>query len=449
MGQLAPMSVATEEPAVERREEVVAAPRPLGSGLRSNVFWTLSGNVVYAACQWLVLIVLAKLGTAEAVGQFALGLAVTAPVMLLANLQLSALQATDATRSYRFGHYLALRLITTGLALAVIASVVIGIGFGLKTALVILAVGLAKALESISDAYHGLMQQHGRMERVAWSQMMKGPGSVAAMSVGMLWLGGVVGGTIAQAACWGLLLIAYDVRSPAWLRRMEPSVAGMRFMPCWEWRALGRLAWLALPLGIVAMLFMLSTTIPRYFVEHRLGERLLGIFAALAYVTIIGQILSNSLGQAAAPRLAQRHAAGDLAGFRWMVLKLAAVGLALGTLGVLAAFLIGKPLLTILYKPEYAEHTGAFAGIMAGTGLWCVATMFIYAATAARRNRSQAAAAGVVALTTLIASAVLIEGDSLSGAAWACIAAGLAAFLAFGAIFVMIGKPAPAAAEAS
>src|ERR1051325_11414947 len=86
----------------------------------SCVQWTVVGSVVYSACQWAILIVLAKLGSPEAVGQFALGLAVTAPVMLFANLQLSALHATAATREYRFGHYLALRLVTTGLALVVI-----------------------------------------------------------------------------------------------------------------------------------------------------------------------------------------------------------------------------------------------------------------------------------------------------------------------------------------
>ncbi len=442
------MSAPTSSTAASVRPEPVATPKPGGSGLRSNFAWTLSGNVTYAACMWLVLIVLAKLGSAEAVGQFALGLAVTGPVMLLANLQLTVLQATDATRTYRFGHYLALRLLTTGLALAVIVGLAAGLGFSPETTVVVLAVGIAKAFESISDAYHGLMQQHGRMERVAWSRMLKGPLSVAAMTAGIMIAGGVVGGAIALAFTWALLLALYDLRSPGWLQKTSADFGpgeAHRFSPRWEWRALGRLAWLALPLGIVAMLFNLSTNIPRYFVEHNLGERLLGIFAAMAYVTVIGQILSDSLGQAAAPHLARHYAAGDMRGFRLLVLKLAGVGLVLGAVGVVMAALIGKPLLTLLYKPEYGEHPEVFAGIMAGVGLWCVATMFIYAATASRRNRSQAVASGVVAITTLIASSILIQGDSLSGAALASVATGTAALIAFGVIFVV--TPAPTRSE--
>jgi len=441
MTRAAQMSVSPAFFGESSSDEPAAAP---AGGLRANFLWALSGTVVYSACQWIVVIVLAKLGSPQAVGQFALGLAVTAPVMLLAGLQLSALQATDAAREYRFGHYLALRLATTGLALAVIAGLVLGVGYSTTTAAVVLAVAAAKAFEAVSDVYHGLMQQHRRMERVAWSLMLKGSLSVLAMAVG-IYLNGVVGGAVALAGTWGLLLGLYDLRSPAWLNKVEAGLGDQRFSPRWEWPALGRLAWLALPLGLVAMLFTLSTNIPRYFVEHHLGEGQLGIFAAMAYVAVIGQILSNSLGQAAAPRLASHYVAGDLYGFRLLVLKLAGIGAALGSGGVLVAWLFGRPLLTLLYRPEYAEHAGVFTGIMAGAGLWCIATMFIYAATASRRNRSQAVAAAVVTLATLAASAILIPADSLTGAATATVASGAAALAAFGTIFVSIGKPAKAA----
>jgi hypothetical protein len=64
-----------------------------------------------------MIVLLTKLGSPEMVGQFALGLAVTAPIILFANLQLRSVQATDARQEFQFGHYFGLRLVTTGLAL--------------------------------------------------------------------------------------------------------------------------------------------------------------------------------------------------------------------------------------------------------------------------------------------------------------------------------------------
>ena len=89
--------------------------KPLTS--RRNFSCTFVGNVVYATYQRGMLVVLAKLGSPEMVGQFFLGLAVVAPVVMFINLQLQAIQVTDARQQYVFGDYLSLRLIATRLAL--------------------------------------------------------------------------------------------------------------------------------------------------------------------------------------------------------------------------------------------------------------------------------------------------------------------------------------------
>ena len=86
-------------------------PKPARPSLRRNVAWTGLANAVYAGCQWAILVALAKAGSAEMVGQFALGLAVTAPVFMFANLQLRSLQATDAKEQYAFADYLGLRVL--------------------------------------------------------------------------------------------------------------------------------------------------------------------------------------------------------------------------------------------------------------------------------------------------------------------------------------------------
>src|SRR5207244_580531 len=95
-------------------------PRGDAGGLmtprHAAIAWTLAGNTIYAGCQWAMLVVIAKLGSSEAVGAFALAFAVTAPVVMLSSLQLRVVQATDARGQFEFGHYLALRLVTIAVA---------------------------------------------------------------------------------------------------------------------------------------------------------------------------------------------------------------------------------------------------------------------------------------------------------------------------------------------
>ena len=76
---------------------------------------------MYAICQCGAVVALAKLGSSSMVGQFSLGLAIAAPVLMFTNLNLRAVQATDAQRTYSFGEYLRLRVAMTLAGLGVIA----------------------------------------------------------------------------------------------------------------------------------------------------------------------------------------------------------------------------------------------------------------------------------------------------------------------------------------
>ena len=71
--------------------------------------WSLSGNMVYSLCQWSFVVVLAKLGTLEDVGGYALGLAITSPLLIFANFQGRNLVASDVRDEYSFGEYLSFR----------------------------------------------------------------------------------------------------------------------------------------------------------------------------------------------------------------------------------------------------------------------------------------------------------------------------------------------------
>lgn len=398
--------------------------------LRANFTWAFVGNVVYSACQWGMLTVLAKLGSAEMVGQFSLGLAVTAPVIMLTNLQLRTVQATDAQDKYAFGSYLGLRLVMTTLALLVIAGIVWISGFRTVTAWVVMVVGLSKAIEAISDMFYGLCQKHERMDRVAGSLMIRGPLSLAMLGSGVYLTGSVLWGAAGLVAAFLLVLVGYDIRNGAQVLRTTSRPRGMALgssgwgaevYPRWQWGILARLAWLALPLGIVMMLLSLNTNVPGYFVERYLGERELGIFSAMAYLIVAGNLVVVALGSSASPQLAKRYVQEDVTAFRKLLLNLVGVGALLGVAGMLAAFVAGREILTILYRPEYAEYPGVFLWLMGAAAIKYVASFLGYGMTAAGYFKAQMPLFAIVAGVTVLACLWLVPSHGLLGAAMALV----------------------------
>ena len=87
--------------------------------LRTDFEWLFTGNVLYSACQWAIVLALAKLGSPAQVGEYALGMAVSGTIILFANFQLRALVVSDLKRQVPFNPYSTFRLLPLGLAFVV------------------------------------------------------------------------------------------------------------------------------------------------------------------------------------------------------------------------------------------------------------------------------------------------------------------------------------------
>lgn len=393
--------------------------------LRRNFSWVLVGNVLYAAAQWGMLTVLAKLGTTQMVGQFALGLAISAPVILFSNLNLQAVLATDARQEYRFEEYLALRLLTTLLALAAIAVIVHAAGYERQTAAVILLIGLAKSFEAMSDVFYGLFLRRERMDRLAKSMITKGALSLTALGLAVYLTGSVVWGVVGLVLAWAAVFAGYDLRTGAGL--LGRRVSDLR--PVWSGGRLAALAWLSLPLGLVMALLTLNSTIPRYFVEYYLGEDRLGVFAALSYVLVAGTTVVGALGQSISPRLADHYAGGDRSGYVRVLFIATVVGALLGAGGILVALAAGEEVLTVLYSAEYARDSEVFLLLMFAGAIAYVAAFLGYGMTAARYFKIQAPLFALACCAVTLASWWLVPTAGLRGAAAAVIVGALAQLL--------------------
>lgn len=391
--------------------------------LRRNFSWTFIGNLIYSGCQWGMLVVLAKLGNPEMVGTFTLGLAVTAPVMMFSNLQLRDIQTTDAKNHYLFNDYLGLRLITTGLALPIILWITLATGYKGETAIVIILIGFAKGLESISDVFYGLLQKHEKMDRMAVSVMMKGPLSLLMLSIGTYISGSIVWGVVGLVIAWACILLIWDIPSYRWLinkftseGEIPDSLEGKTATPRWQLGTIRRLIWLSLPLGLVMMLISLNANIPRYFLEHSLGKKELGVFAALAYLIVAGNMVVSALGGAARPRLAKYYAGGNVSAYQKLLFQLVAIACLLGLSGILVAWVAGGQILTIVYQPEYAKYTELLIWLMVTAGIGYVSSFLGEGMTAARYFRTQIPLFIIVTSTSAIASCWFIPRNGLKGA---------------------------------
>lgn len=379
------------------------------------------GNGVYALCQWGVLIVLTKLGSTAEVGVFALALAITAPVMMIANMQLRGVQATDARREYSLSDYVAVRLLTALTAFMIVLAIAVFGGFESTTLWVIVLVGIAKAIESLSDVLYGYFQQQEKMQYIAVSMVTRGALSVLVLGVIFYLSQQLSLSLVGMCVAWMCVLLAYDVVVARKLLLVEGgkrgSLVSFATEPFIRRRTyLLRILKIAFPLGIVMGMISLNTNIPRYIIEVFLGTEALGIFAALAYTVVAINMFTQALGQAVSPRLAKHFADGNIRTFVQLLLRVIMVNGGIGLAGVVLLSFVGPEILAFLYTPEYATHATLFLVLMATAALMGIASAFGYAMTAARLFRPQVPLFMAVLMSTTLSSYVFIPRLHLYGA---------------------------------
>ncbi len=363
------------------------------------------------------------------VGQFALGLAVTSPVIMLTNLQLRAVQATDARREFDFCDYWTLRIIMTSVAILIIFGVSSLSGYKGETFWIVIVVGFGKAFESLSDVIYGLAQLHERMDRIALSMILKGFLSLASMVLVLFLTKNVLWTVLAMAMSWAVLLWIYDIPMARDFLHCDSqskcTLAWFSRKPAILWR----LTWISLPLGIVMMLLSLNTNIPRYIIESYCGEYELGLFAALAYFMAAGHLIVGALGQSATPRMARYYSEGNRQAYMYLLLRLLGLGLVLAVAAYALIHFLGYHLLLIFYTVEYAENIEIFKLLVVSAGLGFLSSFLGYGITAARLFIVQLPLAGLVTVSTFTASYFLIPYCGILGGAYAILVSGIVQLL--------------------
>ncbi len=404
--------------------------------LRTDFTWVLSGNLLYSACQWGIIVALAKLGNPEQVGEYALGMAVSAPIVLFANLQLRALLVSELRDRFTFGQYLTFRLASLGAALLLVAGAVACMQTDWRLGGIVVLVGFAQALEFVSETYYGFMQKHERMDRIAGSLLLKGPLSLTALCGVMYITRSIVWALIGLAFGRLLVLLVWDSR----LDFAKEERSGFTVRLEWNSGEMLTLLRMALPLGFISMLISLNLSIPRYFVEVHSGSAELGIFSAIASLLTAGNLVVSAFGQSIFLPVARACAALDRAKYRGYVVMAAALGGSLGGVAILGAMLFGRAILTHLFRPEYGERPDILVRLMIAGTIMFIASGLGYVITAAGRLRPQIPmllAAGIAAAAT---SAWSIPRYGLNGAADAALAAAFVQLMGTGAILLKIDR---------
>ena len=189
------------------------------------------------------------------------------------------------------------------------------------------------------------------------------------------------------------------------------------------------LAWLSLPLGLATASLSLMASIPRYWISNRLGNEALGGFAVAGSLMVAISLVVGAMSQAASPRLARYHAAGNTKALLRLLCGLGSWLAAIMVISLLVMAVGGRWVIGLLFGPAYAPLADVALCLMLAAGLRNFSIFLGRAISSMRQFRTSLLlrTVGITVLVLLLPG--WIDWLGLMGAAWALTLSWLVAVL--------------------
>lgn len=378
-----------------------------------------------------LLVVFARFGSPETLGNYSLSLAITAPIFVLCEFGLRTVYLTHKG-NHPFKSYLRVRVVTLGLAILLTACV--GLIFVPAITSILLLVSLLRAADSMGELYSAPLQRHGSLGTILLAF-----GSNALLTIGI--------GIAVLVTTHDLLIVisslvvistattVFMMKGPTdrLLARTENVQGILTERAIVGYRSVVRAG---LPTGISWGLLSLLSSIPQYFLAIYFSKIEVGYFAIVLYVVVVAEIFLNAVSQSWIPvaKGLFAHAPSFFRGvFKTATLWTAAF-IPVSAIACVAAFLMLPLVFGASYAIHWPELVPLFSALMT-LPLVFFSAMALNVANSYVKALTTSVAASLVAV---IAAMLLIPLHGVPGALWVSFVA-LASRALFG--FIALALP--------
>lgn len=382
----------------------------------SPALWLISARGVRTGVQLCLVIAFARGSGPKAAGDYALALAATAPVFVLADLALRTLYITHIPR-IPFARLLRVRISAAALALAMCgvgASLVIHVDTRL-----VWAVATMKALDMFVELAFGPAQLAHKLRTVCIANM-----TTNFVGVGIA-LGLAATGATPAVALWGLVLtgglgMASLVLPQAWRAAKEHERE-------WSLRThseptLSNILQAGLSVGLASGILSFTAAVPQFFLAREFTTVESGRYALLTYAFLSAELILNGVTHSWLPTAVEtRASAGNrslIRATRRIILRSTPTFVA-ASLGLSLA---ANALLPVIAGHTYRISTGET--VVLGIGLALLSPMFFGSTALLAQNRY-----GVGFIVSIASAAASLAACALLVPHWGTLGALLATTL--------------------
>ncbi len=392
---------------MKRREQTTEGEHSLAG----SFFWNSLGGILNAGQSVLVLMVITRVLGLAAAGVYSIAFATGNLFLYLGEYGVRNVQVSDLTEQYPFRDYLAHRVLTVFLMLALGACCCVfsyGRGtYSLEKSLTVFAMCLLKAVDCIEEVYEGRLHQRGRLDLA---------GKVMTVRLVVS-----IGGMLAAAVLFHSLLIATDIAAAL------AAVSAFCMLFCYRKevaftpglvsrRNVGALMRVCFPVCAANFLQFYLINAPKYAIDAAMDETVQAQYNFIAMPVFVIQLLGMFLYQPVLGRMSAAAANGDRRALLSDIRKIVLGILVIAAVCLAGAWVLGIPVLSLLYATDLSSFRSELMWILVG-GIFLALSGFLCAVlTILRRQSAILVIYAAGAVLSLILTGQMVRSSGILGA---------------------------------
>lgn len=349
----------------------------MDKNLQKDFIWNTLGSLVNTFTSLFFMMIIIRINGVDEAGIFTFAFSTAVFFQIIGTYCGRAFQVTELNKDIKDSDYINSRYITC-VAMVVVSLLFCLIkGYSRYKFLIMIILVVYKAIEAFSEVVYGIIQKNNQLDKVGKSLLLKGIFGFAILLIVDLLTKSMLFSCISLIITNLIIMIFYDLINLKNCKYEKAKFNSSIFK-----------------LGFYTFLFTFLTqyliNAPKFAIDNNLSNELQTVYGVIAMPATFMALCGQFLIQPFLIQLTNCLSKNEYKNFNKLTFKLVKYILIIGLLVIVAAYLLGIPVLQIVYGIKLKKYLFPFMLIIIGSVIYGTTTIIQNSLVALRKTKIQA-----------------------------------------------------------
>ena len=398
---------------------------------KKNFLWNVIGMTCNCFNSLFFMILITRINSMDDAGIFTLSFSIACLVYYIGTYAGRVYQVTNVNDSITDSDFIIHRAITCVMMIFISLMYCFISGYSLYKFTVVILLCIYKSLEAFSDVLYGVVQKNNNLYQVGISLTIKSVFALIMFVVVDIVTRNIIYSILFAILAWILVIVLYDFKNVNYVSKFKLhfNISSLR-----DIFKNGFFVF------IINFLSSYIVNAPKYALDGRASNELQAIFGIILMPATLISLGVQYFIQPFLEQLTSSFKNNDKKAFNKVVIKLLFITSGLGVICLIGAYILGIPVLSLVYGLELSAYLFELEIIIFGSILFALSLILSSALITVRYNFIQFIVFVITSVFGFFISIILITRFSIDGAAYAYSCIMLLEFFLYGLIYLMLQK---------